>query len=225
MENPMELDEIKERWAQTTRDLEASMRLNTTLLAQWNLRTVDTWLRRLARGIAFELAVNLAAIVVLGAFAAAHADEPRFLLPGIALGVYAIALVIAGARQLVAIRMLDYDESVVAIQKKIEALRILRIRASFWTLAVALLMWLPAAIVVLRGLFGVDLYTAGLAWLIGNAGFGLAVLVLGAAIAKRYGPRLAEGTAMRKVADVIAGRSLSQALAALDSIQRFEDAA
>jgi hypothetical protein len=225
MEDPMELDEIKELWAESSRKLEASMRLNTELLQRWNLRTVDTSLRRLARGIALELVVNLAAVVMLGAFAAANVSEPRFLFPAIALDVCAVALVIAGARQLAAIRMLDYDEPVVSIQKKIEALRILRIRTTFWTLAVAPLLWLPVAIVLLRGLFGVDLYAAGAAWLLGNIGFGLAILALGAAIAKRHGPHLAEGTSIREAADIIAGRSLSEALNALDSIRRFEDAA
>ncbi len=218
----MELDEMKALWAQSNRALEASMRLNTLLLQQQNFRAADTSLKRLARGIAFELIVNLTGIVLLGLFAA-HAREPRFLIPAIALGLYAIALVIAGARQLAAIGAIDYDEPVVAIQKRLLDLRLARVRVTISTLLFAPLMWVPLIIVLLRGILGVDVYAAGSVWLVANGLFGLAVIPVAIAIAKRYGPRLARATPVRALADEIAGRSLATALNALDAVRRFEE--
>lgn len=219
----MEFEEIKELWAQSNRKLEASMRLNTLLLQQWNLRKTDTSLKWLARGIAFELIVNVIGVMLLGFFAAAHWREPQFLIPAAALYIYAIGLIVAGGRQLARIDAVDYDEPVVAIQKKLEELRLARIRTTLGTLLFAPLMWVPLLIVALRGLFGIDVYAAGSAWLAANLLFGLAVIPLAMFLARRYGPRLAASTAMRRLADAIAGNTLIEALASLDSIRRFED--
>lgn len=219
----MELDELKGLWMQSNRSLEASMRLNTVLLQQWNLRRTETPLKRLARGITFELAVNLIGVALLGCFAAAHVHEARFLVPAIALDLYAIALVVAGARQLAELRGIDYDEPVVAIQKRLESLRLQRIRTTLGTLLFAPLMWVPLLIVGLRGLFGIDVYTLGPEWLAANVLFGLAVIPAAMLVARRFGPRLAVLTSARAFADAVAGRSLASALDSLDSIRRFEE--
>lgn len=218
----MDNDELKTLWAKRNRELEASMRLNTALLQQWNLRAVDTSLKRLTRGLTLELILNLGAIVLIGAFVAAHVREPQFLIPAIALEIYAIALVVALGRQLAEIGALDYDEPVVAIQKRLEALRVRRIRSTLATLLFAPLMWVPLLVVGARGFFGLDVYAAGPLWLTANLLFGLAVIPIAVAFANRYGARIAQHTAMRGLADTVAGRSLAAALDSLDSIRRFE---
>lgn len=219
----MEIEEIKNRWAESNRNLEACVRLNKVLLQRLNLGKANTLLAGLTRGIAFELIVNVIGIVLLGAFAADHIREPRFLLPAVALDVYAIALVAACARQLAAINALDYDEPVIVIQKKLADLRLARIRTTLWTLLFAPFMWVPLLIVGVRGLFGADVYAAGSAWLVANALFGVAVIPLAVFVAKRYGSRLASLTPMRALADAIAGRSLAAALDHLAALRRFEE--
>jgi len=222
----MELDEIKGLWMESNRKLEASMKLNTLLLGQWNLRKAATSLNRLKRGITFELIVNAIPVFLLGLFAADHVREPQYLIPAVVLDVYAIGILIAGARQLAQLSAIDYGEPVVAIQKKLEELRVSRIRTTLGILLFAPLMWLPILIVGLRGIFGVDVYAAATpAWLAGNLLFGLAVIALSIFIAKRYGARLGRATAMRRLADAIAGNSLTEARDTLDTIRRFEESA
>lgn len=221
----MEIEELKELWARGEGRLEASMRLNTLLLQQTNLQSAAASLRRLSFGALVEPVVNLIAVVLLGSFAADHVREPRFLAPAIALGIYAIALLAAGVRQIVDIRSVDYDEPVVAIQKKLEELRVRRIRTTLWTLLFAPLMWVPLSIVALRGVFGVDLYAvADAGWLAANGLFGVAAIPLAIFAARRYGRRLERFSFIRTLADDIAGRSLVRALDALDAIRRFEEA-
>ncbi|MBV8530288.1 MAG: hypothetical protein JO104_03150 [Candidatus Eremiobacteraeota bacterium] len=219
----MEIQEMKDLWAQSNRKLEASLRLNTVLLQQWNLRKADSSLKRLARGIAFELIVNVVGIVLIGAFIADHLREPQFLVPAVMLDAYGIALSIAAARQLAQLNAVDYDEAVVVIQRKVEQLRVSRIRATLWTLLFAPLMWLPLLIVAFRGLFGIDVYVAGPAWIAANVLFGLALIPLATFAAKRYGPRLNQLAPIRALADAIAGRSLTTALRSLDATRRFEE--
>ena len=221
-ENAMEIEEIKELWSQSNRRLEASVRLNTALLAQWNFRKANTSLERLSRGITFELISNVLAIVLLGSFAAAHVHEPRFLIPALVLDAYIIALAAGSGQQLAQIKAVDYDAPVVKIQNDLADLRLWRIRTTLWALLFAPLMWVPLLIVALRAIFGVDVYVAGATWLVANVLFGLAVIPLAIFIAKRYGSRIASHTPLRWLADEIAGRSLAEALDRLDAIRRFK---
>jgi hypothetical protein len=219
----MELEEIKALWTQSNRELEASMRLNSVLLRQSNLRTADTSTRRFTRGIWLELIVNAVGLVLLGSFAGDHFRQPQFFIPAAVLGVYGIALLNDGVRQLIAAHALDFDEPVIVIQKKLEQLRIRRIRTILWTLLLGPLMWVPLLVVTLRGLFGVNLYAAlSPEWLVANALFGLAVIPSAIFLARRYGSLLAVYTPMRRLADEIAGRSLSRAFDSLDALRRFE---
>ncbi len=218
----MEIQEVKDLWERSERRLAASLQLNARLLQQANLRTTAGSLRHLSRGLVAELAINFAALVLVGAFAADHAREPRFLIPAVLIGAYAIALLSAGVRQIVAIAGADYDEPVVAIQRRLETLRLLRVRTTLGVLLFAPLMWVPLLIVALRGFWGADAYAAGSAWLAANVLFGVAVIPIAIFVARRYGHRLAPMTTMRRIADAIAGRTLAVALASLDAIQRFE---
>jgi hypothetical protein len=224
MQDDPKLEELKNLWAQTNRQLEASERLNALLLRQTNLREAGSSLRGLSRGIVVELVLNFGALVFIGAFAADHLREVRFFAPAVALGAYAIATIVAGIRQIVDIKHVDYDEPVVAIQKKLEQLRVRRIRTTMGVLLFAPLMWVPLLIVAMRGLLGVDAFAAGTGWLAANLLFGLAVIPLAIFLARRYGDRLGRYAPMRALADAIAGRSLASALASLDVIRRFERA-
>lgn len=219
----MDIEELKELWGESNRRLEASTRLNTQLLAHANLDKAGTSLNRLARGIWFEVLLNFVALIALGAFAADHLREPRFFAPALALGAYALALLAAGVRQIVAIERIDYDAPVVAIQAQLERLRLARVRASIWTLLFAPLMWVPLLIVAARGLFGVDVYSAAApGWLIANALFGLAVIPLAIAIARRFGGTIEGSAVVQRLAGTISGRNLTAALEAVDALRRFE---
>ncbi len=218
----MEIDELKRLWAESNRGIEVSLRLNSTLLTLAHLRKAGARLRWLSLEIAVELVADAIAVVAIGSFIGAHLHEPRFLVPAALLDLYAIAIVVAQARQLAEIGGVDYGEPVVAIQTKLERLRLRRIRTTLWMLLFAPLMWVPMLIVVLRGVFGIDVYAAGSAWLAANALFGVAVIPAAILLARRYRDRFARSTWMRGFADTIAGRSLAAAIDSLAAIRRFD---
>jgi hypothetical protein len=220
----MELDDLKELWAASNRKLEASTRLNTRLLQQINLGHAESFLKRLSWGVWLEQALTLLIIVLLGSFTADHVREPHFLIPALTLDVYAIVLLVVRIRELVDLGSVDYAEPVIAIQKRLEELRVRRIRTTTWRLLLGPLMWLPVLVVVLRGLFGIDVYAAAPpSWFIGNLLFGLAVIPIAILLARRYGHLFKRSSLVRGLADDIAGRSLVAALDALDTLRRFED--
>lgn len=221
LENAMDIDSIKQVWAESDPRLAANLRFNAAALQAWHMRASGDALKRLVRELIVELAVNVLGVGLIGYFASQHVGEMKFLLPAIALDVYAVALVIAGARQLADARAIRYDAPVVEIQRKLEMLHVRRVRSILGTLLFAPLMWVPLLIVGARGFFGLDAYAAGIPWLAANAAFGVAVIPLAVWVARRYGPQSSAAPWMRELADTIAGRTLAEARDALAVIEGF----
>lgn len=220
----MDLQDLKDRWAEYDRKLDTSLRLNTRILREVNLSRVDSSLKRLSRLIIFELLASLGVAVALGMFIASHIQETRFLVPAAALDLCALALVIASIRQLAALHGLDYSAPVVAIQKQLEALRIERIRATKWTLLLSPLLWTPLMIVAIEAMFGVDVYLfLDGAWLAANLLFGLAFIPLMLWAARHFATRWKGSPLLQSLMDDLAGRSLVVATGFLSELSRFEE--
>jgi hypothetical protein len=219
----MELEDLKRRWQDQDRKLDDGIRLNTRLLQASVLGKAETSLRGLSRHLWFELLTSLLAALWFGSFLANHVAEPRFLVPAAVLHLSVIVLIVASVRQLVALKALDYNGPIVAIQKRLESLRVERIRAVMATLLFAPVLWTPLLIVALKGLIGVDAYAAfGAAFLIANLLFGLLLIPLAVWISKRYETRRKASPLVRGLMRTLAGRSLDSAATFLGSISDFE---
>jgi len=219
----MELDDLKRHWEDQERKLDASLRLNARLLNDSVLAKAETATKGLTRLLWIELVMNLAAALLNGSFLANHISEARFVIPAACLHLGVIALLAASIRQLVAIGMLDYAAPIVVIQKRLESLRVERIRATKLTLLCSPLLWTPLLIVALKGLFGVDSYaTLGAAFLIANLVFGVLVILLAVWTSRRYAARMGRSPLVQRLMRNLAGHSLSAAAGFLSSISRFE---
>jgi len=220
----MELDDLKRLWEDQDRKLDAALRLNTRLLNESTLTKADTALHGLARLLWLELVMNVVAVLWTGSFLAKHISEPRFLVPAVGLQLSVIALIIAGVRQLVALETLDYSAPIVVIQKRLESLRVERIRATKLTLLCSPLIWTVLLVVAPKGLFGVDAYAIfGTAYLLANLLFGLLVILLAVWISRRYAARMERSPFAKRLMRSLAGHSLSSALDFLSSISQFEE--
>ncbi len=219
----MELDDLKDRWNEYDRKLDTSLRLNSRVLREFGLNRVDSSLRRLTRVIVFELLMGILATVLLGGFIADHLGEMRFLLPAVALDLFVIYFIGWSIRQWIALSSLDYGESVVEIQRKLELLRIDRIRMTKWVFLLSPLLWIPLLIVGVEGFLGLDAYAIlDTAWLVSNFVFGLAVIALAVWVSRRYADRLQGSTLARRIADALADRSLNEAAGFLGTLSSFE---
>ncbi len=221
----MELDDLKQRWTQLDQKLDAAIHFNTHLLAQAALeRNAETALRRLSRWLWAGLVLNVVAALWLGSFIADHITQPRFWLPAAGLHVGIIALILVAIHQLRAIAQVDFAAPIVAIQKRLEWLRLLRIRATMATLLLSPLLWTPLLIVGLKGFFGVDAYASfSTAWLWANMLVGVLIIPIGTAIARRYADRLHPSPLLQRLLRDIAGRNLSAANDYLQSLRQFEE--
>lgn len=220
----MNLDDLKDRWTELDRKLDASLRLNTRLLNARKLDRAATALRRLSWFLWFELALDAVLLVWLGSYLVDHMTQLRFVLPGGVLYGFVIAYVVLIVQQLVGIARLDYDGQVVEIQKRMETLRIWRLRATKMVFLLAPLLWAALLVVVPKSLIGLDVYAAcSVAWLAANFVFGVAVIPVAVWISRRYADRMERSPLVQRIMRDLAGYNLNAALNSLESIKRFED--
>lgn len=216
-----DLDQWKALWAEQDRKLEQSLRLNRRLLEESALGRARTALGSLRRSVVVELLGNVAWIIAMVAFASAY-PQVRFAAPAVVLAIGAIALVRGDVLQLIASRI-DPGEPIAGAQRRLEGLRKLRVTHVRWTLLLSPLAWPPLAIVALKGLFGVDAWVApGVPWILANLAFGIAVPVIAWVVSVRYAERLRGSRWTARMANAISGRSLADALHALEVIREFE---
>ena len=220
----MDLDDLKQRWEEADRKLDASLRLSTRLLRESTLSKAARATSRLSWLMLPEILLNLGLVVWLGSFLADHFTQARFAIPALALDLGAIALLIAQGHQWLALRRLDYGAPVVAIQKEIGRLRLQELRVFKWVMITAPLAWTPLLIVAIKGLTGLDAYAifSG-AWLAANVAFGLAVLLLAVWISRRYADRMERSPRIQSLMRSLSGYNLNAAAGFLTSLARFEE--
>ena len=184
----MELDELREKWAEHDRKLDTTLRLNRRLLREKYTGRTQFAMRRLAVLLALGSASLLAVIVSLGAFIHNNFGMPRFVWPAVFLDILAIATLGAVNFQIGLALEIDYDQPVAAIQKRLERLRAARVRYVQGILLTSALAWLPLFVVTMKAFAGVDVYQAfGMNWIVWNVIFGLAVIPLGIWLARKFG--------------------------------------
>lgn len=228
----MDLDLLKAKLAEQDAKLDRVVRLHATNLREIQLSKTKSSLQSLARGVVVELIMTIVAVVWLGSFIAEHLREPGFLVPALLVDAGLLALMGVCIRQLVLISGLDYGLPVVAVQKQLGRLRVLRIRTTKWVFVLSFALWFPVFVVLLKGLLGVDVWrvvsAAGerdgsfVAWMVANVLFGFAAAVAIIWVSNRFADRVEGSPALARFVDDIAGRSLVDATSALDEIARFE---
>jgi MFS family permease len=208
----MELDELKEKWAEHDRKLDQSLRLNRQLLREMYTRRAKFALGRLAAMLAAGSLFMLIVIVLLGRFIALHWSTPRVSLPAIVLDLAAIAVLAALVAQIGLAMTIDYNQPVAEIQKRLETLRKFRIRYIQAIILTTWLAWAPIFIVVTRGVLGLDVR-----WIAINVALGLAVPALVIWIFQKFAPRMSQ-----KFLNELAGYNLKAASGFLTTLAEFE---
>jgi hypothetical protein len=221
----MELDDLKRTWVEHDRALETSVRLNQKLLSALYLDRARSALQRQTATLAIEAVLTLIVVAVLGVFVHAHFHDPRFLVPGIMLDVFAVAILADLIRQFVTVGRIDYTQRVGFIQRQIEELRVMRIRHVRWVFLFATLVWTPLLIVVLEALARVNAYDVfPVTWLLANVALGVAVIPLGLWLSRHFSERMKRFPLVQQLMRTIAGRDLQSAERYLATLADFEHA-
>jgi hypothetical protein len=210
----MELDELKEKWAEHDRKLDESLRLNRQLLRDSYTRRAKFALWRLAAMLAAGSIFMLVVIVFLGRFIATNWSMPHIAWPAVVLDVLAIATLGALNAQIGLALNINYNQPIAVIQKRLETLRKFRIRYIQAIFLLATLTWVPIFIVVTR-LFDT-------AWIAENVVFGFLVSGIGVWAARRYGDRMSNSAFGRRFLRDLAGYNLNAASGFLATLAEFE---
>lgn len=155
----MELDDLKEGWAQLDRRLERLEQREASLLLEGARRGVRAELLPLIVGQAIQALFGLWLALAAGSFWIDHRDTPNLLVTGLLLHAYGIAMIVAAARNIVLASRVDEAMPVLELQRRIAALRAWRIREGRWFGVVGCFMWV-ALVVWAFGLLGVDIVAA-----------------------------------------------------------------
>ncbi len=220
----MELDELKEKWAEHDRKLDVSIRIARQLLTAQRMDRARWALRRLAVFLAVESVIALAVIILLGSFIGDHIATLRFAAPAAALDLFEIATLIVLAQRIRLALHIDYSKPIATTQKQLESLRMLSIRSIQWTLLLSPLLWTPLLIVALEGFLGVDAYkTLGAAFMFANLLFGLAIIPLVIWLSKKFSDRMSRFPMIQRLMKDLAGQNLNAAADILSTLSEFED--
>jgi hypothetical protein len=219
----MQLDDLKEAWAAHGRDLERSLAIDERLLREMLLGKVRFTLAPYVLARAMEVALGLAALALALPVLVAHGAEPRYLVMGGALAVYALAFAARSAHLLVSVLRIDYGGPVTTLQRALERIRLAEYRATKWALLGGVVVWLPAVLILFEAVTGLaPLAGIDLAFLGVNLVFGLAVLALGQVLSRKYVERRDLGPRARRLVDELSGRALRVAAGHLDELTRFQ---
>ena len=216
----MNIEEMKAKWTEYDAKLDSAIRLNETRVRMLEARGSLRGMFWFGLG---GMMVNGVGAMLLGEFIAGHLSEPGFWVPALVLDAGILAHLAFSVRQWVELRALDYGAPIVTIQRRLAALRLLRVRLAKWTLWLAPLLWVPLLIVGLEGLLGLNAYEIfPVAFLVANLAFGVAFLLTMIWLARRLEGRLDAAPWIETMMDHLAGRSLTRATAMLHEIADLE---
>jgi hypothetical protein len=217
----VDLDELKEKWAELDRKLDVNIRLNRQLLSATKLNKTRSSLKLLAVYLGLEAVVWGAIIVALGNFIYEHISMAQLAVPAVALDLYSIGMLNFLIRQIALALRIDYGKPIATIQKQIEALRVLRIRTIQWGILAGIVVWVPFLIVVFKAAFGVDIYEG--AWVWSNVAFGLALIPLAIWVSRKFGDRMDRSPIIQALMRSLSGYNLNAAADFLRTLSEFED--
>ena len=220
----IELDELKQKWAEYDHKLDLNIQLARQLLTAKHLNRAQWALRRMALFLTLEGAITLAVIMVLGEFIGNHIDTWRFFVPAVFLDLFQIALLVVLGQQIRIAMQIDYSQPIAVIQKQLALLRLLSLRSTQWTFLLAPLLWIPLLIVALKALLNVDAYRVfGTAVLVSSLAVGVAIIPVALWLAKRLSESMSRSPMMQRFVRSLAGYNLNEATRFLETLEEFEN--
>jgi hypothetical protein len=218
----MELDDFKTAWQALDRRGERQELAGADLRRAWGARQARRRLRPLWLGQVVQLLLGVAIIMAAVAFWTARRDNLHLMICGLMLHGYGLLIVLAAGRSFYLLGRIDHAAPVVAIQKRLAALRVWRAKVEGPVFgAIGCFIWIPLVLALFDTFFGADIWArspAVVGWLVASGVLCLAILLAVVAWSRRPGR---EGFAAALQASA-AGRGIGRAERELADIARFE---
>lgn len=225
------LDALQQRWQSQDARLDEVLTLNRRILLALESGKARTALERVARTLWIQFAIDALAVLALGSFIGNRAEalltgaagEWRFVAPALALFLPAVAILASVVAQLVELRAIDPASAVTEMQSRFERLRTRRIAITKAVILACPTLWIAIAIVLLRGLFRVDLYAwLPLWWIWLNVAVGLLLVPITIWASRKLLDRLGHRPSVQRLARDLAGTGFDEAREQLARLAAFE---
>lgn len=222
----MELDDMKLAWQALDRQLERRYALDFQAFKATRLDRLHASLRPMQIGLVARIAFGILLMCFAAPVWAEYRDQPLFLITGLAVHLYGIALCVVSGRLLWMIGAIDYSAPVLDIQQRLARMRAFHLRSGFWLGNAWWVLWMPMLLLAMmwtvptRSVPVIVDHSAGILRNLGrNTAFGVAVILLVTWLYRLWGKKYPD--AQRRFEDQ-SSRSLANARKALDDIERFE---
>jgi len=171
----------------------------------------------------FELFIGLVTINFLGSLLLNNAESPALVISASLIMVFAAAIIVASARQLLLILKFDFNRDIVTNQR---ILTELQTRFLFW-LRISILQIPFFLVYIILGFaifFNVDIWVHGdKTWLYSNIILGAVLLILVTWLFTKLTPKNVEVPWVRKTIMIAGGDHLIQSMEYLEQLKSFKN--
>ena len=181
----MEMHELEQAWGAVDARLSQQEMILRRMETFRGMDSLRSRLRLVSAWQVVELLIGVAIVLWAGGYWWDHLDQPHVALYGIGIHLFGLALIITSARQLYRLTVIDYRQSVVAVQSQLLALRRMRAQGERVLLVVGFVAWVPFLFLVLRR-FGMDIWLTRPDVVLWNLGAGVLMAVVAALLMRRY---------------------------------------
>lgn len=219
----MELDELKQTWAEHARKLDRILSLNLQGLKTAQLDKTRSVLERFKAFRLFETLVGIFFLIPLGFHIAHHISVPTLVIPAFILAASFLLPVIDNIRQLLLLGKISYADPVTTIQRELEEIKLHFLR-SFRMPVLMLPLYMVYIVVGFNLLFGVDILAhsdATFLWV--NLLVSLVFIAPAVWILRNLSFKNTDNAVIRALVHGSGGKQMIAALEFLKSLQEFED--
>lgn len=221
----IDLDAMRGRWKTANRALDEHLQLDVEAMRRALAGRTRAAFRRHSFWLSVGLVTEAVVVAALLAFMIDEWNQWRYLLMAAPIALLALAELVVGLRQWLALRRLDLSAPLLRVRAELDVLRARRLRMTKWIMLSSVLLWWPAVIVLLRGLTGFDfLRILHPSVVIITVVVGLAFIPLALGVGHWLSRRFSGSPGYQRFLQDAAGRSWSKAEDQVLASMRFEDA-
>jgi hypothetical protein len=177
----MELDDMKNAWLALDRRLERAEALNLATFRERRLDRLRASLRPMLIGRIVQIVAGALLALTFAPFWVEHLATPHLVVIGASLHLYALMMIIGGARDSYLIRRIDYAAPVVEIQRRLTELRAWLLKSAPVFGFAGCFIWVPFVLWAFMVLFDADIYAHApdvVYWLLASSAVPLAAMLL-----------------------------------------------
>lgn len=219
----MELDELKQTWTEHARKLDRVLSLNLRGFKTAQLDKTRSALGRFKMYLVFEMLVGIVLLLASGSYIADHFSVPTLAVPALIFAASAFVAVIGDIRELILLGQINYADSVTAIQKKLEGIKLHFLR-TIRLMVLMLPLYMVYVVLGMNLLFGWDVLAHGnAAFLWTNLACSLLLIAPASWIFRSLSFKNIGHPVIRALVHGGGGKQMLAAMEFLKAIQEFED--